>query len=137
MAAHEEERQRVVALGRGIGPGLRRIAERPFLLHGECLALAPRDVAAKLIGHAPRGDMDQPCARVLRQALARPLHRGGEERFLHGILGCGEIAEPAHDDAEHLRRERAQEMLDRGSGPVRRHCSIGGALMTWRTSTGM
>jgi hypothetical protein len=28
-------------------------------------------------------------------------------------------------------------MLDVASNIRRRHCSVGGALMTWRTSTGM
>ncbi len=102
-------------VGTGSESASRGIEERPFLPHDECLALAPRDVAAQLIGHAPRGDVDQPRARILGNALGWPLRRRGDQRFLHRVFGRREIAEAAHDRAEHLRRELAQQVLDAGS----------------------
>ena len=44
--------------------------------------------------------------------------RGGDQRFLHRVLGVGEVAVAAHDRAEDLRRELAQQALG-----ARRRCS--------------
>ena len=90
-----------------------------------------------MIGHAPRGDLDQPAARVVGHALARPLQRRREQRLLHRVLGGGEVAEAPDDRAEHLRRELAQQVLARAVQSSRRHMSTGGALITSRTSIGM
>jgi len=48
------------------------------------------------------GDRDQPAARVARLAVGRPLHRGGEQGFLGGILAQVELAVsvPADQRAE-------------------------------------
>src|SRR5690349_363021 len=85
--------------------------------------------------------MVQPPARIRRDTLRRPLRRRGDERFLHGILGRREVAMSARHRGEHLRREVAQQVLDRQLvwiGVVRRrHASTGGALITCRTSIGM
>ena len=51
----------------------------------------------------PRGLSGRPCGR--------PLHRRGEQRLLHRVLGGIEVAVPAHQRAEDLRRERAQQVL--------------------------
>ncbi len=51
---------------------------------------------------------------MLRQALFGPLQRGGEQGLLHGVLGAGEVAVAAHDRAEHLRRQRPQQVLGLG-----------------------
>ena len=90
-----------------------------------------------MIGHAPRGDLDQPAARIVGHALVGPLHRRGEERLLHGVLRGGEVAEAADHRAEHLRRQLAQQVLVGGSVDAIGHTSTGGALITWRTSIGM
>ena len=84
------------------------------------------------------GDLDQPAARVVGHALARPLHGRRDQRFLNRVLRGGEIAEAPDHGAEHLRREVAQQVLGRrGSRRRWNHMSTGGALITWRTSIGM
>ena len=98
------------------------------------LAPAAGELGADVIGHAPRGDLDQPAARVVGHAFARPLHRRREQRFLHRVLGGGEVAEAADHRAEHLRRQLAQQVLAGDVQPAVRHTSTGGALITSRTS---
>ena len=93
--------------------------------------------AAQVIGHAPRGDLNQPAARVVRHALARPLQRGGEQRLLHRVFRGGEVAEAPDHGAEHLRRQLAQQVLAgevAGAAVTRRRAA---PLITWRTSIGM
>jgi hypothetical protein len=112
MAAHEEQQQRVVVLaGLGVLGRRRELRVGRLLPQHLGLAPAPRDLAAQLVGHAPRGDLDKPRPRVVGHALVGPLHRGGEQRFLHGVLGGREVAEAADHCAEHLRRELAQQVL--------------------------
>ena len=74
-------------------------------------AAPPGGLAAHVVGHAPRRDLDQPAARVVGHAVARPLHGGRDQRFLHRVLGGGEVAVAPHDGAEHLRRQLAQQLL--------------------------
>ena len=82
--------------------------------------------------------MNQPAARVVGQAVARPLRGRGDQRLLHRVLGGGEIAEAADDRAEHLRRELAQQLLGAEIQRGARHrYSSGGPLITCRTSIGM
>src|SRR5262245_11155951 len=73
--------------------------------------------------------------------------RGREQRLLHRILGSGEVAVPAREHTENLRRCLAQQVLD-AHGDVQRsppacssHASIsatslGASSMTWRTWIG-
>jgi hypothetical protein len=82
MAAHEEDEQRVVAVRDLWG----------LLQRREALARATRLFAPPLVEQPPRGRLDQPPARLLRHALARPVQRGGEQRLLDGVLGRGEVA---------------------------------------------
>jgi hypothetical protein len=65
-------------------------------------------------------DRDQPRARMLGHTLGRPLQRGGQQRLLHGVLACVELAVAAQQDAEDLRRKPAQEALD----AFRRHGEV-------------
>src|SRR5439155_17571035 len=51
-------------------------------------------------------------AGAVGQALVRPLHRGGHERFLNGVLGVVKAAVPPRDVTEDLRRQSAQQALD-------------------------
>src|SRR5689334_2745031 len=81
--------------------------------------------------------MNQPAARVVRHAFLRPLHAGGDERFLHRVFGGGEVLEAADRRAENLRRELAQQILGGRIQSGNRHTSTGGALITSRTSIGM
>ena len=73
-------------------------------------------VASPLVDQPPLGGLDQPAARLLRNAVSRPVHGGREQRLLDGVLGGVEVAVPAHERAEDLRRQLAQQVLD-----ARRH----------------
>ena len=124
MAAHEEQDR---ACRPSLAPSSRRVRRRRevgvrrlLAVRDSALAPAPRDLAAQLIGHAPRGDVDQPAARIVGHAFARPLHRRRDQRLLHRVLGRGEVAEAPDDGAEHLRRELAQQVLVRR----RRGCAV-------------
>ena len=143
MTAHEQQDERVVLIGftpnLQIGRGRHR-----FDLHGRGgFPAAARHLAAQVIGHAPRGHLNQPGAWILGTAVPRPLDGRRDQCLLHGILGGGEVAETADDRAEHLRRKFAQQMLGSGIQRLRRHRisrhnkSSGGPLITCRTSIGM
>jgi len=101
VTAHEEDDERVV-LVRDL---------RGRLLRGG-LALPACVLAAVVVDQPPLGRLDQPAARLLRNAVPRPVLGGGDERLLNGILGRVEIAEPAGEHAEDLRRQLAQQALD-------------------------
>jgi hypothetical protein len=73
----------------------------------------------------------QPGPRVVRHPVGRPLQRGGQQCLLDGVLAGVELAVPAHQRAEDLRRQLAQQVLGRLVGA---HIS-GGASATWRSST--
>ena len=143
MAAHEQQVQRVVALRRAVGVG----GERDLLVgrnqaDDQRLAVAARGLGAHLIGDAPGRDLDQPGARVVGHPLARPLRRRRDERLLDRVLAGREVAVAPHDDAQHLRREVAQQVLERRAdvavrGRGHQAMSGGGALITWRTSIPM
>ena len=95
MAAHEQQDQRVVLLGRA---RRRRRAGATCSSAGACATTTASrrrraSSRAEVIGHAPRGDLDQPAARVVGHALARPLQRRREQRLLDRVLGRGEVAE--------------------------------------------
>src|ERR1700704_4803159 len=88
-----------------------------------------------MIGDASRRDLDQPGARVLGQAVSRPLRRRRDQGFLDRILRSGEVAEPPDYGAQRLRREVAQQVLDVGlERRGHQSQSSGGPLITWRTS---
>ena len=101
MAAHEQEDERVVRIGGGIGEG--RTSGDAGLQGGLGFAAAAGDFAPDGIGHAAAGDLNQPGARVIGHSFTGPLGSSGEERFLDSVLGGGEIAEAAEDGSEHLR----------------------------------
>ena len=67
------------------------------------------------------------------QALAWPLRGGSDQRLLHGVLAGLEVAIPANDGAQHAGRELAQQAL-RLRIERAQDCSVGGALITCRTS---
>src|SRR3954468_17828741 len=101
MTAQEQQHERVVRARRWAG----------YLL-GKCPlgegVLAPPAglLGAQQVGQPPCGDGDQPAARAMREAVARPLRRGGQERLLHGVLGEVEVPETPYERAEDLRRQR-------------------------------
>src|SRR5262249_23694106 len=121
---------RVVFLGRRF--------ERNRLRWGDlAFAAAASRFAANVVCHAPEGDLHQPRAGVVRQALARPLDSRSKRRLPNGIFCRGEITKPSDRGPEQLRRQFPQQVLD---GSVRRlsaHSnSFGGPLMICRTSIG-
>ena len=136
MAAHEQQHERVVGIDPGLGKNRRRNDERQ-ILGCRGLAIATRDLAADVIGHASERHVNQPAARIVRNTVARPLRGRCDQRFLHGVLAGSEIAEPSHRRAEHLRRQLAQQVLGPTVERRRGHFCSGGPLMTWRTSIGM
>lgn len=98
----------------------------------EGLAPSPRELCAQVIGHFARCHVDEPRARIVGDALGRPLHRRSDEGFLDGVLGGAEIAVASNDHPEHLRRQVAQQVLAGICGSDQG--STGGALITSRTS---
>ena len=140
MTAHEEQDERVVVL---FAFGIEGRDEEEWRFSGGGgFAIEARTLAAHAIGHAARGNVDEPGARIVGEAFLRPLICGGDECILHRVLGGGEVAEAAKDGTEHLRREVAEEMLGgcverRHNGFLQATNSSGGPLMTWRTSMGM
>ena len=69
-----------------------------------------------LVDEPTFGGPDEPRGRLSRDAVPGPVIGRGDERLLHRVLGGVEVACPSGDDAEDLRREVAQQVLDRRSG---------------------
>jgi len=107
MTAEKQEREGVVLLGRR--PGDAHVEHGLGLLPPPPGAFAP-----PAVDQAPGRDGDEPGSRVVGHALFGPLQRRGEERLLHRVLGRVELPVPAHQRAENLRRELAQQVLDAG-----------------------
>src|SRR4029450_8954365 len=100
-------------------------------------AAATGAFAAEMIGKAASRDLNQPAARIVREAFLRPLQRGREQRLLYRILCGAEIAEATDHRAENLRCQITQQVLVGELRRAFRHTSTGGALITSRTSIGM
>ena len=67
-------------------------------------------------------------------ALLGPLDRGGQQRLLDGVLARVELPVTAHEHAEDLRRQPAQQVHVIG---VRSHISAPAPSMSGRTSSGV
>src|SRR4249919_227319 len=106
MAAHEEQDQGVVLIG--------DLQRRRLLRRSQALALPPGLLASPLVDHPPRGGLDEPAARLRRNTVLRPVQSSCHERFLDSVLGSLEVAVPANERAEDLRRQLAQQVLDAG-----------------------
>ena len=87
---------------------------RRFLQRGDRFPVPAGLLAAPLVDQPPLGGLDQPATRAGRDAVPRPVHGRREQRLLDGILGGVEVAVPAGEHAEDLRRELAQQDLDVG-----------------------
>ena len=74
-------------------------------------ALAPGRLAAQDVGQPPGGDREQPGTRVVRHPGGGPLGRRGEQCLLHRVLAAVKPRVAAHEHAEDLRREFAQQVL--------------------------
>jgi hypothetical protein len=81
------------------------------LHHHNGFAAPAGELGPQGIGHAPGGNLDQPSARVVGYPFFGPLHGRGKQRFLHRILGGGEVSEAPDHGAENLRRKLAQQVL--------------------------
>ena len=77
------------------------------LVGDDGLAAGAGLVRATNVDQATGGDPDQPAARVLRQAVGRPLPRRGNKRLLERVLGGGEVSVAAHERREDVRRPLA------------------------------
>ena len=87
---------------------------RRLLQGGSRLPVLAGLLAPPLVDQPPLGDLDQPATRAGRDAVSGPVHGRREQRLLNGILGGVEVAIPAGEHAEDLRRELAQQGLDVG-----------------------
>jgi hypothetical protein len=83
-----------------------------LLKQREALARPTRPVASPLVDHPPRGGPNQPGARLRGDPVARPVHGCREQRLLDGVLRSVEVAGPASEHTEDLRRQLAQQVLD-------------------------
>ncbi len=121
----------MLGLGRHLR-GRRGLVAR--VLREQRLAPAAGELGTHLVGHAAGGDADQPSGGVVGQAFLRPLDGCREQSFLNRVLRGGEVPRAPHQNAEHPRRQFAQQVLGgslwRGAG----HIAGGGALMTSRSS---
>ena len=106
MAAHEQHGQRVVLV--------RHLEAGRLPQGGDRLPVPAGLLAPPLVDQPSLGGLDQPAARAGRDAVPRPVHGRREQRLLDGILGGVEVAVPAGEHAEDLRRELAQQGLDVG-----------------------
>ena len=111
MTAHEQQDQRVVGIDLRLAVRRRCNDDRGFVCH-DSFTVPARDLAANVIDHSTQRHLDQPAAWIVGDAVARPLCGRGDQRFLHGVLGVGEVAKSPDHRAEHLRREVAQQTLD-------------------------
>ena len=89
-------------------------------------------VTAVQVRHATRRHPYQPAERVVRHAVVGPGGGGCHEGLLYCVLGVGEVAVAADDDAEGPRGQLAQQTLD--AWRLRHTTSGSGALTIWRTS---
>ena len=141
MAAQEEEHEGVVVGDGALVPGDRgRLA-------GDQLALRAGRLAAAMVDEPALGGRQEPAVGRRRDAVARPVIGGGEQRLLDGVLGSVEVARAARQRAEDPRREVAQQVLDGGGAQIgcpaacSRNAPISAAVdgassMTWRTMIG-
>ncbi len=137
MAAQEQQRQRIVHIGHCGRRGR-------FLRGGKRLAAAPGRVRTPHFGQPPGRDRGQPAARIRGHTVDRPPLGRRQQRLLHSILrideGVAEFAVPAHQRAEDLRRQLAQQALHivgRRCRRCHRHSCGSGGLVIARTSIGL
>ena len=131
MTAQEQQDERVVLVGAGTGfpaaGGTRAAASADSRSRRDC-SLRSRSIIlcdATRIRHA---------SRDLRGSAAGPLRGGDQQRLLDGVLGDVEMSVTAHQRAEYLRRELAQQALDGTGVGHADDTSVGGSPGIGRTS---
>ena len=80
-------------------------------LDGHALTTRPGTLTSLVIDEPAARGPNEPAARIGREALSRPVVGGRDQRLLDRVLGGIEIARPAGQDGEDLRREVAQQVL--------------------------
>ena len=105
MAAEQEQGQGVVAVRtpRRLSWSRRRGAGAT-----SCLPVGPGPLAAQPVDQPARATVISQPRGLSGTPLARPLPRGGEQRLLGGVLGGVEVAVPAHQGGQHVRRHSRQ-----------------------------
>ena len=116
MAAGEDQPQDVV-----LQRALRRLLLRnPFanpklghLLGFDLFALGEKaHMTPQPVDRLMAADIDEPGARIGRDAFARPLHDGGCEGILHGVLGELEVAKEADQRGQNAAALVAEQKSD-------------------------
>ena len=133
MAAEQEQPEGVVGIRwGGVVAEVQRLGRcRP--LGGDAFLAPPAGLlAADDVDHAPVGHRHQPAPGVRRQAAVGPLHRGGQQGLLHGVLAQVELVVTPNQRAEDLRRQRPQERFD---ARLVRHAAGPASCRTGHTST--
>jgi hypothetical protein len=117
VAAQEQQQQRVVGLLGRSGLGL----------VSQCvLTPTPSRLGSLRIDQLAARDREQPALRVVETLVAR-VPMGLQQRLLHGILSRREVVPSTDEDAEHLWRQDAGDVLV--------HSAVAGASpITGRTS---
>ena len=123
MTAHKEQDESIVLIRLILDLGLNAAPRRQLVeFHGRRgFPAAASQLAAQVVRHAPRSDLNQPRAGIAGKAFPRPLIGSRDQRLLNGILGVGEVAETADDRAQHLRSEFAQQILGTAVPRARYH----------------
>jgi hypothetical protein len=120
MATYEQQDERIVGIDRGFAIRRGSDGEAGVLCDGS-VALPAGSFGAKVIDHSSLCDADQPADWIVREAIARPLHRRRNQRFLDSIFARGEVAKSPDHRAKHARREFAQQGSDVQIRRRRRH----------------
>jgi hypothetical protein len=113
MAAHEQQDERVVGVGRALIGGGRHTLGGQGPPAKCVLSTLSGLLAAQQIRQPSGGDRDQPAQRVIGTTVVRPPGGGGgDQRFLGCILRGVEMAIAAHQRTEDPRRQQAQQVLE-------------------------
>jgi hypothetical protein len=115
MTTNENQPQHVVVERAIIGLVRRRRIEQQFMRQLRSFA-AKRDGAANAIDRLVAPDIDQPGARIGRQAAARPARQRHRESILQRILGEIEITDEADQGCHRPPRLVAKYFFDLGGG---------------------
>jgi hypothetical protein len=129
MAAREDQAQPVV--GDPVVVRFLRLGRRhlePLRQHAERRVEA--GAATQAVDRLEPARRDQPGARLVRHAVARPAFQRGRERVVHRLLGEVEVAEQADQGGEDAARVGAVEGVYHLAQPVGRVLAHQGSAAT-------